>query len=72
MKPTEDTVNYAIHSFSFVLPLNGSFTFQAWADEIEKIYSTSNLRTSVMVNEIRSWNGVITRQHGRSALTFNQ
>lgn len=67
-KSTTELLEYAIHSFAFVLPFNGEFTFQEWADKITAIYDTANVKTSAVVAEIRKFNGKIVRNCGRTTV----
>lgn len=60
----KDLIIYAINSYSFILPLNGEFTTQFWADEIDKVYNNANLKNKVITNEIRKLKGTIIRRNG--------
>ena len=66
-----ELLEYAIQSFAFILPFNGEFTFQEWADKITAIYDAANVKTSAIVAEIRKFNGKIVRNCGRTTVELS-
>lgn len=67
-KQTTKLLEYAIQSFAFILPFNGEFTFQEWADKIAEMYKMQNIQVSAAVAEIRKFNGKIIRNCGRTTV----
>lgn len=59
-------IEYAINSYSFVLPKNGEFSFKFWAEEIKKVYDSAGERYSAVISEIekQGQNKTIIRRFG--------
>lgn len=66
-----ELLEYAIDSFAFVLPVNGEFSFEEWADKITANYNAANVKTSAVVGEIRKFNGKIIRNYGRTKIEID-
>ncbi len=66
-----DLIEYALSSYSFVLPRNGTFGFAEWADEIAKVYDSQQLRHSAVIAEIKKIDGKIIRRNGVNSFVLN-
>lgn len=63
MKPT---IDYLIASDSFVLPDNGEFTPEFWANELTKRYIEAGVKPSPIISKIREIKGIIVRNNRRT------
>ena len=66
-----DLIEYAVNSFSFLLPMNGEFTFEEWANEIREAYDEVNPKTNMVVRAIEGVNGSVIRSYGTTEIVIN-
>lgn len=70
MENRAEFLNYIVNSYSFLLPRNGEFSFEFWANTVEEAYSQANMRNKVIVAFLRENNGAVIRRYGVTEAKF--
>ncbi len=68
----DDLIEYALSSYSFVLPQNGEFSFKEWAAKIAEVYDSANVVNSAIISVLEKIDGNIIRRNGVNSFVLNQ